>query len=96
MSKKTLDELHEEMKPEAIRRVQVGMVIGEITKLEKLKVEEKDIDAEIEKIMATAGPEVSAEDLKAAYDNPERRREMGNNMLIRKTIDKLWELNVQN
>jgi trigger factor len=94
MSKKTLDELHEEMKPEAIRRVQVGMVIGEITKLENLKVEDKDIDIEIEKILATAGPEVNPEDLKAAYDNPERRREIGNNLLIKKTIEILWKNNV--
>jgi trigger factor len=95
MSKKTLDELHEEMKPEAVRRVQVGIVIGEVTKLEKIQTEESDIDAEIEKIMATATPGVNPEDLKAAYDNPERRREIGNNLLIRKTIDQLWKLNVQ-
>lgn len=94
MSKKSLDDLHEEMRPEAIRRVQVGMVIGEITKLEKLNIEDKEIDAEIEKIMTTAGPGVSQEDLKAAYDNLDRRREMGNNMLIRKTIALLWKLNV--
>lgn len=95
MSKKTLDELHEEMKPEATRRVQVGIVIGEMTKLEKIKVEDADIEAEIEKILATAGPGVNPEDLKAAYDSEERRREIGNNMLIRKTIDRLWKLNVQ-
>jgi trigger factor len=94
MSKKTLEDLHEEMKPEAIRRVQFGIVIGEVTKLEKLKVEEAEIDAEVDKVLTTATPGVSPEDLRAAYDNPDRRREMGNNMLIRKTIDKLWSLNV--
>ncbi len=95
MSKKTLEDIHTEMQPEAKRRVQVGMVIGEVTKLLGLRVEEADIDAEIEKILATATPEVSPEDLKAAYDSPERRREIGNNILIRRTLDELWKLNVQ-
>lgn len=94
MSKKSLDDLKKEMRPEAERRVSFGIVIGEVTKLEKLKVEESDIDKETEKILATATPGVNPEDLKAAYDNPEQRREMGNNLLIRKAIDRLWKLNV--
>lgn len=95
MSKKSLDDLKKEMRPEAERRVSFGIVIGEVTKIEKIKVEESDIDKEIEKILATATPGVNPEDLRAAYDNPEKRREMGNNLLIRKALDRLWELNVK-
>jgi trigger factor len=94
MSKKTLEDLHKEMEPEAKRRVTFGIVIGEITRAENLKVEETEIGAEVEKILATATPGVNPDDLKAAYDSPDQRREMGNNMLIRKAIDRLWELNV--
>jgi trigger factor len=51
MSKKTLPELEEEMKPEAEKRVKIGMVLGEIARLEEVQSTEKDIDAEIDKII---------------------------------------------
>ncbi|MDD3480779.1 MAG: trigger factor [Patescibacteria group bacterium] len=95
MSQKTLEELHKEMKPEAEKRVQVGVLLGEVSKQEKIKVEDKDVDAEIEKIIATAPPELKKEDIKASYDTKERRREIANNLIIRKAVDRLWELNVE-
>jgi trigger factor len=94
MSNKTIEELHKEMEPEAIKRVQIGIVLGEVARLEKIKVNEADIDSEIEKIMATATPGTNIEDLKAAYDTPERRREIGNNIIIRNAVEKLWQYNV--
>lgn len=94
MSNKTLEELHKEMEPEATKRVQVGIVFGEIARLEKIEVKEEDTNKEIEKIIATATPGTNIEDLKAAYDTPERRREIGNNLIIRGAVDKLWQHNV--
>ncbi|MBW6432090.1 trigger factor [Patescibacteria group bacterium] len=96
MSNKTLDELHKEMEPEAEKRVQIGIVLGEIARLEKIEAKEEDIDKEVEKIIATATPGTNENDLKAAYDTPERRREIGNTLIIRKAVDKLWEYNVSN
>lgn len=94
MSNKTLEELHKEMEPEAIKRVQIGIVLGEVARLEKIEVKEENIDKETEKIIATATPGTNIEDLKAAYDTPERRREIGNNLIIRGAVDKLWQYNV--
>lgn len=94
MSKKTLAEIETEMKPEAERRVKVGVVFGEIAKLEKIEVTEKEINAEIEKMTGFSDPSVNKDDLKAAYETPEKRREIGNNIIIKKTVDKLWEYNV--
>ncbi|MDD3678678.1 MAG: trigger factor [Patescibacteria group bacterium] len=94
MSNKTIEELHKEMEPEAVKRVQIGIVLGEVARLEKIEVNEAEIDSEIEKIIATATPGTNVEDLKAAYDTPERRREIGNNIIIRNTVEKLWQFNV--
>jgi hypothetical protein len=46
--------------------------------------------------MATATPDVNKDDLKAAYDTPERRREIGSSLIIRGAVEKLWEYNVSN
>lgn len=95
MSNKTLPELEKEFQPEAEKRVKIGLVLGEISKLEKITVSDEEVDAEVEKIIAGAPAEVSREDLKAAYEEPNRKRELHNNLIVRKTLEKLWELNVK-
>ncbi len=94
MSNKTMEELHKDMEPEAKKRVQIGIALGEIARSEKIEVKENDINREIEKIVATATPGTNIEDLKAAYETPERRREIGNSLVIRRTVDRLWKYNV--
>lgn len=94
MSKKTLAEIEAEMKPEAERRVKVGVLFGEIAKLEKIEVTEAEINAEIEKMVGFSDPSINKDDIKAAYETPEKRREIGNNVIIKKTVEKLWEYNI--
>lgn len=94
MSKKTLADLEAEMKPEAERRVKIGMILGEIARVEEITSSEKEIEEEIEKIIGMSGAEASPDDVRAAYDTPDRRREMGNTIIIRKVMEKLWEYNV--
>ncbi len=96
MSNKTLEELHKEMRPEAEKRVKLGIVLGEVSRIENIKAEESDIEQEIEKLVATAPEDMKKEDVRAVYDTPERRREIGNNLIIRKALDRLWKLNVEN
>jgi len=94
MSKKSLSDLEKEMKPEAENRVKIGLVLGEVARVLEIKIEESEVDAEIEKIVNTAPKDMKKDDIKAAYETPERRRELGNSIIIRKTMDKLWEMNV--
>lgn len=94
MSKKTLSDLEKEMKPEAEKRVKIGLVLGEAARLESVDLKDSEVEAEIEKIIATAPPETSKDDLRAAYEEPNRKRELGNSIIIRKTLDRLWKLNV--
>lgn len=95
MSKKTIPELEKEMQPEAEKRVKIGLVLGEVARLENINVEDKEIDAEIERMISVSDEGASKEDLKAAYDTPDRRREIGNTMVIRRALEKLAEYNVK-
>jgi trigger factor len=94
MSKKTLPDLELEMKPEAERRVKTGMLLGEVARLENISSSEKEVDEEIDRLVGMSGPDVSKEDVRASYDTPDRRREIGNTIIIRKVMEKLWEYNV--
>lgn len=94
MSKKTHTDLEKEMKPEAEKRVKIGIVLGEIARAENIQIDEKEVDSEIEKIISISGPETSKEDLRAAYEEPAKRKELGNSIIIRKTLDRLWKFNV--
>lgn len=94
MSKKTLPELEEEMKPEAEKRIKIGVVLGEVSKLEKIDATEKEVEAEVERIIATSPEGTSKDDVRAAYKTAERERELKNSLVIRKTINVLWTKNV--
>lgn len=59
----TLEELREEIRPNAQRRIRNSLVLQEIAKTEGLEVTDADIDAEIDRLTAPA-------------ENPERLREL--------------------
>lgn len=94
-NQKTLDDLHQEMRPEAEKRVKIGIVFGEIAKNENIKVSEEEINQEIEKIVDSADPSIDKNDLKTAFDSPEKRREIANSILIKKSLEKIWKYNVK-
>jgi trigger factor len=93
MSKKTLSDLEKEMHPEAEKRVKIGLVLGEVAKAENIQVNEKAIDSEIERIISVPNAEASSDDMRAAYNTPDKRREIANTIVIRQTLEKLMEYN---
>jgi trigger factor len=94
MSKKTLPDLEKEMHPEAEKRVKIGLVLGEVARAENIQIEDGAIDTEIERIISVPNAEASADDMRAAYDTPEKRREIGNTIVIRQTLEKLMGYNI--
>jgi len=91
--KKTKEELIKEMAPNALKRVKVALIIKEIASEEKIKPEQKEIDAKVE-------------ELKKMYkDNPEVTKMLGepgyihyleNILTNEKVIAKLKEWNYAN
>lgn len=73
-TEKTEDELKAEFKELAARRVRLGLVLSEVGQKNAIKVEKKDIEAEIEKV-ATANPE-QADQVRAYYANPEQQNQI--------------------
>lgn len=73
-----MDKSEEEMKAEfkelAARRVRLGLVLSETGQKNDIRVEKKDIDAEIEKV-AAANPE-QADQVRAYYANPEQQNQI--------------------
>lgn len=88
--KLTHDEWHEkELKPAAVRRIQVGLVLAELSKAEKIEVSQ----AELESRLAAQLQQYTDPNLLARFDSPEGRRDIANRAMTEKTMDRLVELN---
>ncbi len=94
---KKLDKSKEELKKdwlkEAEKRVKIGLVIAQIAKAEKITVDQKEVDAEMQKqllFFAQTNPG-NLDKIKEQMSNPRARKQMELNLRNRKTIDKLAE-----
>ena len=87
MLKKTQDELDEEMKPEARKRVGLAMVLTEVAAAEKIELSAADLDAEIAKLKEQyPDPQAQAE-----LDSPQTREELYNHLMTSRVVAKLVE-----
>lgn len=75
-----------ELKPQAERRVSVGMVLAEVAEKENLTVTEEELNERIN--LYKQQYQQSA----AQFDQPEMRREVISRILTEKTVDKLTEI----
>ncbi len=80
------DEVHEAAK----KRVQAGLALAELSKVEKIKVTNKEFDNHLElyKKQYANQPQMVAQ-----FDQAEARRDIANRLLTEKTVDRLVELN---
>jgi trigger factor len=87
---KTLDQLREELKPSAIKRVTESLVIGKIAEQEKIEVNQAEIDAEIEEMVKNStGDKVQ---LKKTLQTPRNHESVEDTMVARKTVQRLTEI----
>ncbi len=79
-----------ELKPAAVRRVQAGLVLNELSKAEKITATDKEIDehVEVHKAQYANNPEVLKQ-----FETPEVRRDIANHYITEKAIARLVELN---
>jgi len=82
--------LEKEVKPTAIKRVQAGLALAELSKVEKIDATNEELEAHIDLYKAQYAKNVEA--LKQ-FDDPEVRRDIANRLLTEKTVDRLVELN---
>ncbi len=82
------DEWHEkEFKVAAERRVQAGLALAELSKLEKIEVTEAELTQRHAQMIEQYPT------MKDQLDSPEARRDLANRVITEKTVDRLVELN---
>jgi len=84
---KSMEELREELEPRAAARLERTMVLGEVVRLEGLKVGEEEISAQIEEASAPWG--VRASEVRASLSSGEGQQAMRSRLLGNKAIQRL-------
>ena len=80
----TVDGLKEQVRPEALSRIQASLVLEQIAKEENIEVSDEEVDAEIEKMAASYGME--ADKLKE-YMGDSEKDSMKKDLAITKAVD---------
>ena len=84
----TMDKMMEQVRPEAISRIQSSLVLEQIAKEENIEVTDEDVDAEIAKMAANYGME--ADKLKE-YMGEAEKASMKRELAITKAVDLIME-----
>ena len=86
---KTEEQLHEELHPVAIKRVTRSLALGKVAEEEKVDVNESEIDADIERMLASV--KEKKEDIQKIFNTPQSRESIKQILMTRKTINILVE-----
>ena len=86
------DWIKKEVEPVATKRVKIGLVLAELTKIEKIQASDSEISQHIGLYKQQYAN--NAEALKQ-FDLPEVQRDIANRLLTEKTVDRLVELNTK-
>ncbi|NCU30483.1 trigger factor [Candidatus Saccharibacteria bacterium] len=78
---------NKEFKDTAIRRVQSGLVLSELSKIEKIQVSKDELEMRLSEMQQ------QFPNMKDQLETPESRRDIANRVLTEKTLDRLVELN---
>lgn len=82
---KNEDDVKAEYQELAVRRVQLGLLITEIAKLEKIDVTPEEMAAEIDRVAAQYGPQ--ADEIKQRLASPEMRNQVFGPLFEKKVVD---------
>lgn len=80
------------LRDQAVRRVQVGLVLAELSKAEGIEVSREELEQRLQEMVQRYG---NAPDVTKQLDTSETRRDIANRMLTEKTVDRLVELNTK-
>jgi len=87
---KTGEELREELRPLATKRVTTSLVLGRIAEEEKIEVADAEIDAELENMVKSATE--NKDEVQKRLDSPQARNSVEQLLTTRKTIQRLVEI----
>ena len=80
----TIDKLKEQVRPEAVQRIQSSLVLEQIAKEENIVASDEDVDAELENMASMYG--MKAEDLKN-YMGDSEKESMKRDIAVKKAVE---------
>lgn len=83
------DWLDTEVRPAARKRVQAGLILAELSKVEKVTATDQELATKIHEYQERFGDKADED-----FTSPELQREIANRLLTDKTIDLLAEMNI--
>lgn len=90
---KTEDEWRKtELREQAIRRVQVGLALAELSKIEKIDVSTEELNERLADMLQRYGGDAK---LREQLDTADARRDLANRIITEKTVDRLIEINTK-
>jgi trigger factor len=87
---KTIDQMREELKPNAVKRVAESLVLGKIAEQEKIAVDHEEIHTEIEEMVNNSSGD--KEELRKALESQRNHESIEDTLIARKTIQRLTEI----
>jgi trigger factor len=81
-----------ELRPQAERRVQVGLALAELSKVEDIQVSKEELDERLAEMLQRYG---NTPDVVKQLDTPETRRDIANRLVTEKTVNRLVDLNTK-
>jgi len=87
---KTEEELREELRPLATKRVTRSLVLGKIVEEEKIEVSDSEMDAEIENMIKSVAE--NKDKLRESLNTPQGRESISQMLITRKTVQRLVEI----
>ena len=84
----TVDKMREQVRPDAVKRIQSSLVLEQIAKDENIEVTDEDVDAEIEKMAGMYGMDV--EQLKGYIQDAEKES-MKRDIAIQKAVELIMD-----
>jgi trigger factor len=87
---KTIDQMREELKPNAVKRVAESLVLGKIAEQEKIAVDHEEIHTEIEEMVNNSNGD--KEELRKALESQRNHESIEDTLIARKTIQRLTEI----
>ncbi len=84
---KTEEQHHDGLKTDALQRVKTGIVLGEVAQIEKIDVNDQELQARI----AELKQQYEDQQMRAELDKPENQRDIASRILTEKTITKLLQ-----
>jgi trigger factor len=81
-----------ELREQAIRRVQVGLALAELSKIEKIDVSREELEERLSDMLQRYGGDKK---IREQLDTADARRDLANRLITEKTVDRLVELNTK-